>query len=740
MKNSRYVLFLLLAVMVIYSKAQNEKREIHGTVYEFDKNGIEIPIPGVNIYWAGTQSGTTTDTNGYFTLGIFDLTAPKLVVSFVGYKNDTISINHQEHLKITLSADRELEEVVVAKRAPGAHISRVEPIVTQKITGAELQKAACCNLAESFETNASVDVSYADAVSGAKQIQLLGLAGTYSQLMIENIPNIRGLASSFGLGYIPGSWMESIQVSKGAASVKNGYESITGQVNTEYKKPDNSEFLFVNLYGNSYGKIEGNAYSAVKLSEQLSTMVLTHAEQFDAKIDRNDDSFLDQPKVKQINVFNRWKYDGKHIHAQFGVKLLGEERKGGQLHFDESQPVDNNNGYGINIDTKRYEVFTKTAYLFDRPKTNIGFINTFIHHRQHSFFGLNKYDAKEDNYYGNLMFQSYIGTTDHTFTTGISYLADHYNETLNDSLFTRKESVPGLFLEYTYINAEKLSLILGLRTDFHNLYGTLITPRIHFKYNLSRQTIFRASAGKGYRTPNVFAENISLLASSKTIVVSEALKMEEAWNYGINLTKYLTVGGKEMSVNAEFYRTDFLNQAIIDRDQSISSIYIYNLTGKSYSNSFQLEVNYELLKNFDFNAAFRYTDVKMTINNELKRKPLVNKYKGLINLSYATNLKKWQFDLTAQFNGDKRLPETSQNPVAYQLADKSPAYTILNAQVTRYFRKWNVYIGGENLTNFKQKNPIVAPDDPFGPYFDASMIWGPITGIKMYAGLRFNID
>ncbi len=736
----RYMLVVGILFMSISTYAI-EENSIKGTVLELDKEGNESGLPGVNVYWAGTTIGVSTNSDGTFSLKLPQSNDYRLVVSFVGYQNDTIQVDPKlkTPLKIILSTNQNLDEVIIAEKALGAHISRMNPILTQKITTAELQKAACCNLSESFETNASVDVSFSDAVSGAKQIKMLGLAGKYSQLQTENIPNLRGLAIPYGLSYIPGTWMESIQVSKGTASVKNGYESITGQINTEFIKPDQANPFYFNMYANAYGKVEGNIYSGTKLTDELSTMIFVHAENFTNEKDMNHDGFLDHPKMKQINLFNRWKYDSENIHAQFGFKILKEDREGGQLSFDKDKPRTINNGYGIGVKTDRYELFTKTAYLFDKPGTNIGFINSFIHHNQESFFGLNNYNARENNYYGNLMFQTILGNTNHQLTSGVSFILDHYNEQLNDSTFVKKEHVPGGFVEYTYINPDKMSLILGFRADFHNLFGTMLTPRIHFKYNFSENTILRASAGRGYRSANVIAENTYLLASSRKLSMLEELDIEKAWNYGVNLTQYFNINGKDLNINLEYYRTDFQNQIVIDREQNTSRIYVYNLKGKSYSNSFQIEMNYELFKGFDVTAAARYNDVKTTINDELVRKPLVNDFKGLISLSYATNMKKWQFDVTAQFNGSSRIPDTSGNPVAYRLDKFSPRYTLLNGQITKYFRKWEIYVGAENITNFKQKNPILAPNDPFGNYFDSSLIWGPITGRKFYVGIRYRI-
>jgi len=737
MKISKIVLIAVLIGISAIVKSQNGL--INGTVYELSSDKKE-PLTGVNIYWAGTQKGTVTDTKGNFKIERLTNGEDHLVFSFIGYKKDTVQVAKElDFIEIILSVNHMLEEVVITNKHKGSYLSRLDPKQTQNITGTELQKAACCNLSESFETNASVDVSYSDAVSGAKQIMLLGLAGIYSQMMTENIPNLKGLSSTFGLGYIPGPWMESIQVSKGASSVVNGFESVTGQINIEYKKPDNSEKLYLNLYSNRFGKIEGNANTSVKMNKKWSTMLFAHAENLNNKTDENSDGFIDMPLVKQINIFNRWKYKGdKGLRTQFGIKLLDEERTGGQVSFSKNSDADPPDSYGIEIKTKRYEAFWKMGYLIpDKVHTSIALINSINYHEQNSVFGINSYEGKQKSYYSNLIFQSFINNTNHKFKTGLSFQYDEYIEYFNDTLLNREESVPGSFFQYTYSDAEKVTLLAGIRFDYHNIFGSFFTPRLHLKYDIDKNTILRASAGKGYRTPNVFADNSFLLASSRVLVLPEKIQMEEAINYGINVTRYFNIAAKQLTLNLEFYRTDFINQLIADRDQDITKVIFYNLNGKSYSNSFQIELNYELFERFDIVAAYRYSDVKTTINEELVRKPLVNRYKGLLNLSYATNFNKWQFDFTTQFNGDSRLPSTINNPEEYQRDSESPEYIIINFQITKFYKIWSVYIGCENLTNFTQDDPIIAANDPFGNNFDASMVWGPIVGRKLYIGLRF---
>ena len=765
-----FIIILSLLFTIPLLKAQT----VTGKVFGVDDGNKKVVLPGVNIYWAHNLEGTTSDVQGRFEIkfhrepdhdegheeaesygeghdlhgevesheeGHDSHSEHLLVFSFVGYEKDTIHVHDDmKNIKIFLNATRELEGVEVSARNSGSHISRLDPILTQHISSSELTKAACCNLSESFETNASVDVHYSDALTGAKQIQLLGLAGIYTQLMTENIPNYYGLANSFGLMYVPGTWMESIQVSKGAAAVVNGYESITGQINVEYKKPDNSELLYLNVFGDSYGRLEGNFNAATMLTDKWSTGIYGHISNNDTKADHNGDGFLDHPLYTQYNLFNRWRYVGEKFMTQFGFQYINEDRTGGQVDFSKDDERVITNPWGLNIKTNRAQVFWKSGLVFARPATSIGFINSYTFHEQNSFFGLRDYDATQNSYYGNLIFNSYIGNTKHAYSTGASYRYDYYDENLNDSAFNMKESVPGMFFQYTYTDPEKITFIAGIRADFHNLYGTFYTPRVHVRYSFSSRTVLRASAGKGYRTAKVFAENTSLLASSRIINTTEALQQEEAWNYGVNLTQYFDIRGKELTLSADFHRTDFQNQVVVDVDSDVSQIRIYNLNGKSYSNSFQVEASYELIERLDVVAAFRINDVKVTLNDELLQKPLVNKYKGLLTLSYATNLNKWQFDFTTQVNGDGRLPNTSMNPVQYQRPETYAAYTILNAQITKFFKTWSIYIGGENLLNYTQENPIIAADDPYGNHFDASMIYAPIMGVKIYAGIRFAID
>jgi outer membrane receptor for ferrienterochelin and colicin len=674
----------------------------------------------------------------------------------------TISIQAQqwEVPDSVAETTRELEEFQFVKRAPGLIKLRSSIFDSQKLSKQELQKAACCNLSESFETNPSVDVSYSDAATGAKQIKLLGLSGSYVQMLAENVPTLRGIAAPYGLGYTPGPWMESIQVSKGTSSVLNGYEALTGQINVVYLQLNPEEPLGLNAYFSDARRFEANTNASVVLNDKLSTILLAHVDNDTHEWDMNNDGFLDQPKVKQYNVLNKWDYRSGNFMSYSLLRYLHEDRDGGQIR-SVADP------YKIGISTNRYEFYTRNGIILDSEKErSLGLVISGSLHDQNAFFGQKTYDADQSNLYANLIFATNLNASS-KLSAGASFNLDKYNETVGAGLapalviapapilahveqpqgqgqalplpVSRKhtENVPGIFAEYSWNWKDKIIVLAGLRGDYSSQYGYFLTPRLHTKFNFSESFYVRASVGKGYRSPNALAENSYLLASNRLLNIHDNLKLEEAWNYGVNATAHIPLFNKELTLQGEFYRTDFSNQVVTDLDSDPHQATIGNLDGKSYANSMQLEASYELLRGWTITAAHRIIDAKTTIGGKLREKPLTNRYKSLLTTSYQTRLKKWQFDFTTQLNGGGRLPDPD---VTTPLWDKEfEAYPILNAQVTKFFRSWSVYLGAENLTNFKQKHPIIDATNPIGTNFDASMVWGPIDGRRIYVGFRWSL-
>lgn len=731
-------IFLIFFSLLLYPV----QAKVRGVV----KDSAGEPLPGANVAWVNTKIFTVTAEDGSFSVD-----KPKdsetLVISYIGFENDTIHVDSENvKLEIVLREGLSLGEVNVVRRRFGTTKLRSSAMNVDIISSAELSRAACCNLGESFVTNPSVDVSYSDAATGAKQIKLLGLSGTYVQMMTENIPNYRGAAAPYGLGYVPGPWMQSIQVSKGSSSVKNGYESITGQINVEFKKPQlpEADWVSANLFASSTGRYEANADATLKLSKRWSTSLLAHYENETMAHDANHDGFADIPRVEQYNLWNRWAYMGDHYVFQAGIKALSEWRNSGQVNHGGNPGQEL---YKIGIDTRRYEAFTKNAYIFNKEKnTNLALILQGTFHNQDAVYGHKLYDVDQTNVYASLLFETEF-SKQHSLSTGLSFNYDGYDQRYrltNDVELPRlksfeKESVPGAYVQYTYNLEDKLILMGGIRGDYSSMHGFFVTPRAHVKYNPNEFVNFRLSAGKGYRTNHVLAENNYLLASSRKVKIAGDLDQEEAWNYGASISSYIPLFGKTLNLNAEYYYTDFLKQVVVDMDTDPHEIAFYNLNGRSYSHVFQVEANYPLFKGFTLTAAYRFTDAKTTYNGELKERPLTSRYKGLVTASYKTPLEIWQFDATLQLNGGGRMPSR------YILEDGTPSWSArygsfeqLSVQITRYFRRWSIYVGGENLTNFKQKNPIIDAANPWGENFDSTMIWGPVHGAKAYIGIRFN--
>ena len=649
--------------------------------------------------------------------------------------------------------EEKLHEVKVANKRKSIQKSYTITSNTTLITSKELLKAACCNLAESFETNPSIDVNFSDALTGTKQIKMLGLTSPYLMITEENIPSVRGASQAYGLSFTPGTWIESIQITKGAGSVVNGYESISGQINTELKKPINDIPFFLNAYGSSDSRFELNTHFNTKISDKWSSSLFAHGNIRDVKTDMNNDGFLDNPLAKQINILNRYQYYNaeKGWVSFINFRYMNDKKQTGETNFNPSTDRGATNHWGSEINTERLDVSTKIGYVFpEMPFQSIGFQNAFNSHNQDSYFGLNQYNIKQSSYYSNLIFNSIIDNTMRKFATGLNFTYDRYQEFVNINDYSRIDNSLGAFFEYTYDNTDNFSIILGGRVDTHNRLGTFLTPRLHVKYNPWKKGVLRFSAGRGKRSANIFAENQQLFASSRTFDILNSngkiygLNPEIAWNYGLSFSQSFLLFDKNGDIGFDLYRTDFQNQAVVDLMQSPQHVLFYNLNGKSYANSLQVEFNYELVKHLNLRSAYKFYDVKTDYLSGSFQKPLQAKNRFFGNLEYETLTsdkgQQWKFDYTFNWIGEQQLPNTASNPINDRLPEFSPTYSLMNMQITRIFSPtFDIYIGGENIGNYKQKKAIIGNENPFGTNFDASIVYAPIFGQMYYAGLRFKI-
>ena len=661
--------------------------------------------------------------------------------------------NHAESEIVVAKEEQQKENniqgVNITATKAATSLNKKEAGLTFNIDKKELLKAACCNLSESFETNATVDVSFSNAVTGTKQLKMLGLDQKYTSLTQELLPQIRGLASAYGLNFIPGRWIESIQLTKGGSTVTNGYESITGQINTELLKNAEKPETSLNLFADFNGRAEANITHVAPINEHWSQTFLLHGNGTFGDTDMNEDTFLDRPKGTQLNAayllnYNDLEHSGLGSH--FGINFVKDERTSGQIGFDKRLPQSDHSLYGVGIDISRFQVWNKTGYVFKgKPYQSLGWMNQYVYHQQDSFFGLRNYFGKQQTYYSNLIFESIIGNTNHKYKAGASFMYDGYQEKYLTDNFSRNEIVPGAFAEYTLTGA-KYTLVTGARVDFHNLAGTQFTPRMNFKYDFTPKTILRLSAGRGFRTANVFAENQQYFASNRTIQVMQnggniyGLKPEIAWNYGASLQQEFKLFGRKSTIIADFFRTDFQDQVLVDLDRSPQQLTFYNLDGKSFASSFQTQFDFSPFKNFEVRLAYKYYDVQADYVDGRREVPFMAKQRGFVNLAYATNKNKnegfWSFDTTLNMVGKQRLPNTSSNPAEFQLPMYSNFYAVLNAQIARNFnKKIRAYVGGENLTSYHQEHAIVDFKNPFGNYFDGGMVYAPIMKANFYVGL-----
>ena len=746
MKNLFIILFFMPALFFAQDK-------IKGMVMEPSPQGKHLPLPGANVIWEGTSVGTITDIDGNFTLP-YESSYKTLIISYVGYKSKTIDVkNPNTVIHILLQSTDDLEEVTVTTRKKASATSYLASQNITTISSKELLKAACCNLSESFETNPSIDVNFTDAISGTKQIKILGLTSPYILIATENVPSVRGASQAYGLSFIPGTWVESIQVTKGAGSVTNGFESIAGQINAELVKPLSDKKFFVNAYGSINGRLELNTHFNTKLNEKWSTGVYIHVDRRGEKFDNNRDSFLDLPVGNQINVMNRWQYTNleKGLISFLNFRFLDDKKQSGQINYDPNVHKFGNAVWGSEVDTRRFDFSGKFGYVNPEiPYQSLGLQLAFSNHKQDSYFGNRIYDINHKSLYSNLIYNSIISDSRHKIKTGIGFSHDTYEEQVNTTDYSRNENSIGGFFEYSFDNLDTVNLTAGVRIDHHNLMGTFVTPRFHARYTPWEKSALRFSFGRGKRAANIFAENQRLFASSRTINIQNTegniygLNPEIAWNYGISFLQGFQLFDRKADINIDFYRTDFQNQVVVDYETP-TEINFYNLDGESFANSFQVEFNYTPLERLDLKSAYKYYDVKTQYQSGKLQKPLTPKHRVFANASYETQTSKkgglWKFDATYNWIGEQRFSSTMQSPEAFRLNPHSPTFSTLNAQVTKVFSdQFEVYLGGENITNVRQENPILSANNPFGANFDSTFVYGPIFGGMYYAGLRFKLN
>jgi len=736
----------ILITLILSVSFVHAQETLSGTIL-YKLNQDDYPLEGASIYWLNTNKGTITNFSGDFKIEKTDET-DLLVISYIGFLSDTLRVKSSPIIHFLKSDENNsLDEITVQKKRKTIQKSYLAAQNIMKVSSEELLKAACCNLSESFETNPTIDVNFSDALTGTKQIKMLGLESPYMMISEENIPMIRGASQAYGLTFIPGTWIESIQITKGAGSIVNGFESISGQINTELKKPFSDLPLFINLFGSQMGRLEANTHINKKVFDRISMGVYMHVNSNNERMDQNQDSFLDMPISNQINVMNRWQYTNPEIGlvSFFTWRYMQDQKQMGVLDFDPLKHRGSNTFWGSEIKTNRLDLSFKAGYVFpDLPYQSFGFQTAFSTHDQDSYYGLRIYDIYHESIYNNLLFNSIIGNTMNKFKVGVNFSYDRYVERVDNINYNRIDKSIGTFFEYTYNNNSDISFSGGLRFDNHNQMGSFITPRIHFRYSPLENFVLRISSGSGRKIANIFAENQRMFGTNRIINLLQngsgvyGLDPELAWNYGLSILRSFRFLGGDFELVADYYITNFKNQILIDWEES-NKISFYNLEGKSSSKSLQLGLDFSYREFLTFSAAYKNYIIKSNYNSGYLSKPLQPRNIIFFNTgleSTINNGSQWKWDLTINFIGDQRLVKTIRDPENLS----SPKYNLLNSQITRVFSsKFEIYLGGENIGNYKQLNPIISSENPFSPNFDSSQIYAPIFGRMIYSGLRLKL-
>ena len=741
MSNFLKCLFLLTSFV---SFSQNY---FEGSVGYIDNDGLQKPLTGVSVFWENTSIGTFTDSIGNFKIKKLN-NSKKLLFKFLGFDDKIIKVDKETYSEILLTESQNvLDEVIVNKKKKTIQKSYFKTQNITNVSSEELLKAACCNISESFDTNPSIDVNYSNAITGTKQVKMLGLESPYLLITEENIPMIRGASQVYGLSFIPGTWVESMQITKGTGSVTNGFESISGQINVELNKPFSDSPFFINIYSNNMGRNEINLHSNKIITDKLSTGLYIHANKNDHILDNNNDGFLDHPISEAVNLFNRWQYinPSKGTVVFLGYRFMSDNKEIGE---NTKNKVFIREPWSGEINTKRFDSNFKFGYVNPSiPYQSLGFQMAYSYHDQDSFFGKRNYLINQKSFYSSIIYNSIIGSTLNKIKLGLNYSYDDYDELFNRvsidmmSSSQRIDNSIGGFFEYSYDSLDEISLVAGIRYDFHNNLGNFFTPRLHFRYQPLEKSVIRLSAGTGRKASNVISENQNIFATGREIFLPKnvgnfyGLAPEKAFNYGISFRQGFYINNRVGDITIDYYVTDFDNQVVVDWETQ-GKVSFYNLEGKSYAKSLQVDLEYEFSDNLYLKSTYKNYDVMKQYKSGFLQNPLTPKNRFFTNIEASTitksNGSKWKFDLTYNWVGKQRIPKHNLSLVK----GFSNSYSLLNSQITKVFsKKFELYVGGENMSNYKQDKPVLG-GYPFGTDFDTSIVYAPIHGSLFYIGLR----
>ncbi len=720
---------------------------VKGTIV--DEN-MEVLI-GANIFWIESTVGTASDEMGTFEISGEGIEDQRLIITYLGYQNDTLIIDGDADFLVQMIPTNTLGEIVVEGKQSGGYISSTEAIKMEVVNEVELGKAACCDLAGCFNTNASVEPGTTNIITQSKELKILGLSGIYNQLLLDGFPLLQGLSYTYGVSSVPGPFVKTIFVAKGANSVLQGTESISGQINVILHPPVDAAPFYFNAFVNSFWEKQFNVYSAQQKGK-FSNFIGGHLVLPASKFDRNDDTFLDLPRLNRYELLDKWIWGNDKENGWFnrgGIRWTKEKRTGGQEDYDPKTDLGSSTVYGQHVDYNQFDGWKRTSYRFNEFHAT-ALILSGQYHDQDSWYGETNYRGKQ--YLMNAVLQhEFIYKNGSSLRGGLSYKYMDINETIEfsnnplnktfDGNYEFRERIPGIFAENTlFFLEDKFTWMIGLRTDHLNEFGWKISPRSLLKYTPKERTDIRLSAGYGWHNPKVFSEQSRVLSTQRDIHFHGRLRPDEAWNYGINLTQKFETNRISGTFTTDFYRTRFLNHVQAHYHQDHDAIDFSNNDKKAIGNGFQAEIILDMWDWVTLKNAYNFLDIRHTdLEGRKGTMDFITKHSFLTTFSLAPKGQDWHFDLTSHWYGKKKLPDTSFYPDDFRQSAYSIPYTIFNAQFTYKWKDFEWYAGCENILGFVQDDPIISAANPYNTYFDTSFAWGPTKGREGYLGIRYTL-
>ena len=743
--NTFIKLILFLGIASSYGQTNN----ISGKI----TSGGDV-LSYANIYLKKTKIGTSSNENGVYELKNIPKGNYTLIVSSIGYqtKSEKISLDSNQKLikNFSLSENNSLEEIVISGTLRPVAKSN-SPVPVEVYSNTFFKKNPTPSIFESLQNVNGVRPQLNCNVCNTGDIHINGLEGPYTFVLIDGMPIVSGLSTVYGLTGIPQALIERVEVVKGPASTLYGSEAVGGIINIITKKPSNAPVLSTDILSSSWGEINTDIGLRYKLSEKTQGLLGVNYFNYQNRIDNNNDGFTDLTLQNRISFFNKINIERKNNKVfTIAGRYVYEDRWGGEMDWTkEFRGTDVK--YGESIYTNRWETFG----TYQLPTSeNISFQFSANGHYQNSFYGTDSYNAEQVIGFGQFIYNKQLAEK-HDLLLGLAYRYTFYEDntfaTLEQDGITNKPSVthlPGFFIQDEIALNTQNKLLLGARWDYNSLHGSILSPRVNYKWNSKNKSdILRVSVGNGFRVANVFTEDHAALTGAREVEFDGELDPETSWNANINYVKKISTENSFITFDASAFYTYFNNRILPDYETDPNKIIYANLNGYSVSKGVSLNTDILFTNGLSINAGATLMDVSITENDIKTRQLLTESFSGVWSISYKFN-SNFSVDYTGNLYGPMRLPLLGENDIR---AANSPWFSIQNIQMTKKFtNSWELYGGVKNLLDFTPAaNSINNASNPFNIgidtaqnpelAFDPSYVYASNQGIRAFAGLRFTL-